>query len=176
MIKPWKNWFFFQKDANWCTLLHFGYKFCSVKSLNIVWKNHEIMEISILHIESQLVITIQEIVKRLAKGSQVDIILLDFAKAFDKVPHARLLHKLSYYGVNHNTVTWIKSFDLLGATLMTVHLLGLKLICYLFSQFCSAVRSSCNSWLSIVPFMARNKLVSSAKSRVSECINGTYHT
>ena len=60
--------------------------------------------------ESQLVITVQEIVKRLAKGSQVDIILLDFAKAFDKVPHARLLHKLSYYGVNHNTVTWIKSF------------------------------------------------------------------
>jgi hypothetical protein len=40
--------------------------------------------------ESQLVITVQEIVKRLAKGSQVDISLLDFAKAFDKVPHARL--------------------------------------------------------------------------------------
>jgi hypothetical protein len=60
--------------------------------------------------ESQFVITVQEIVKRLAKGSQVNIILLDFVKAFDKVPHARLLHKLSYYGVNHNTVTWIKSF------------------------------------------------------------------
>ena len=60
--------------------------------------------------ESQLVISVQEIVKRLAKGSQVDIILLDFSKAFDKVPHARLLHKLLYYGVNHNTVTWIKSF------------------------------------------------------------------
>jgi uncharacterized protein (DUF433 family) len=60
--------------------------------------------------ESQLVITVQEIVKRLAKGTQVDIILLDFAKAIDKVPHARLLHTLSYYGVNHNTVTWIKSF------------------------------------------------------------------
>ena len=36
--------------------------------------------------------------------------MLDFAKAFDKVPYARLLHKPSYYGVNHNTVTWIKSF------------------------------------------------------------------
>ena len=31
--------FFFQKDAKWCILLHFGYKICSVKSLNIVWKN-----------------------------------------------------------------------------------------------------------------------------------------
>jgi hypothetical protein len=31
----------FQKDAKWCILLHFGYKICSVKSLNIhvVWKN-----------------------------------------------------------------------------------------------------------------------------------------
>ena len=26
----------FQKDAKWCILLHFGYKICSVKSLNIV--------------------------------------------------------------------------------------------------------------------------------------------
>ena len=40
----------FQKDAKWCILLHFGYQICSVKSLNIVWKNHEQMEISILHI------------------------------------------------------------------------------------------------------------------------------
>ena len=36
---------FFQKDAKWCILLHFGYTICSVKSLNInvhvVWKNHE---------------------------------------------------------------------------------------------------------------------------------------
>jgi hypothetical protein len=42
--------FVFQKDAKWCILLHFGYKICSVKSLNIVWKKHEKMEISILHI------------------------------------------------------------------------------------------------------------------------------
>ena len=43
-----KNVFF--QDAKWCILLHFGYKICSVKSLNIVWKHHEKMEISILHI------------------------------------------------------------------------------------------------------------------------------
>ena len=28
-----------------------------------------------------------------------DLILMDFAKAFDKVPHMRLLHKMSYYGI-----------------------------------------------------------------------------
>jgi hypothetical protein len=33
----------------------------------------------------------------LAKGEQVDVILLDFSKAFDKVPHHRLLHKRPVY-------------------------------------------------------------------------------
>ena len=49
--------------------------------------------------ESQLIVTINEIASKLEKGSQVDIILLDFAKAFDKVSHQRFLHKLEYYGV-----------------------------------------------------------------------------
>ena len=49
--------------------------------------------------ETQLIVTIQDIAKNLSKGRQVDIILLDFAKAFDKVLHARLLHKLDFYGV-----------------------------------------------------------------------------
>jgi hypothetical protein len=53
--------------------------------------------------ESQLIITIDALAKSLAKGKQVDVILLDFSKAFDKVPHHRLLHKLDYYGVRGNT-------------------------------------------------------------------------
>jgi hypothetical protein len=36
--------------------------------------------------------------------------LLDFAKAFDKVSHQHLLHKLEYYGVNTKTKNWIQSF------------------------------------------------------------------
>ena len=53
--------------------------------------------------ESQLIITIDALAKSLAKEEQVDVILLDFSKAFDKVPHHRLLHKLDYYGVRGNT-------------------------------------------------------------------------
>jgi hypothetical protein len=57
--------------------------------------------------ESQLIVTIHEIASKLEKGLQVDIILLDFAKAFDKVPHQRLLRKLEYYGVNAKTKNWL---------------------------------------------------------------------
>ena len=30
---------------------------------------------------------------------QVDVAILDFEKAFDKVGHSRLTHKLNYYGI-----------------------------------------------------------------------------
>ena len=41
---------------------------------------------------------------------KIDIGILDFAKAFDKVPHFRLLHKLEYYGVSENLLNWLTSF------------------------------------------------------------------
>ena len=49
----------------------------------------------------------------LDKRIGTDVLLLDFAKAFDSVPHQRLLHKLHYYGIRNKTLEWIKSF-LLG--------------------------------------------------------------
>ena len=41
---------------------------------------------------------------------QTDLIIMDFAKAFDKVPHRRLLHKLDYYGIRGSTHKWIRSW------------------------------------------------------------------
>ena len=41
---------------------------------------------------------------------QTDLIIMDFAKAFDKVPHRRLLHKLDYYGIGGSTHKWISSW------------------------------------------------------------------
>jgi hypothetical protein len=37
--------------------------------------------------ESQLILTIQDLAAGLNSKSQIDAILLDFSKAFDKVPH-----------------------------------------------------------------------------------------
>ena len=36
---------------------------------------------------------------------QTDVIIMDFAKAFDNVPHRRLLYKLGYYGIRGSTHT-----------------------------------------------------------------------
>ena len=60
--------------------------------------------------ESQLLITIHDLARTLEEGGQMDCIMLDFSKAFDKVPHKRLLHKLHYYGVRGETLNWIQAF------------------------------------------------------------------
>ena len=39
---------------------------------------------------------------------QIDIILLDFLKTFDSVPHQRLLTKLRHYGISNSTFAWIE--------------------------------------------------------------------
>ena len=41
---------------------------------------------------------------------QTDLIIMDFAKAFHKVPHRRLLHKLDDYGIRGSTHQWISSW------------------------------------------------------------------
>ena len=44
------------------------------------------------------------------RQKQTDLIIMDFAKAFDRVPHRRLLHKLEYYGIGGSTHKWINSW------------------------------------------------------------------
>ena len=46
------------------------------------------------------------VTSKLDNKTQTDAILLDFAKAFDKVPHKRLLSKLTAYGITGNTHTF----------------------------------------------------------------------
>jgi hypothetical protein len=46
----------------------------------------------------------------LEEGGYVDAIYTDFEKAFDKVPHNRLLAKLKTYGICDDIIAWIRDF------------------------------------------------------------------
>ena len=63
-----------------------------------------------LSCQSQLIETVHGWMTAMDNKTQIDAILLDFAKAFDKVPHLRLLKKITSYGITGNTKNWIKSF------------------------------------------------------------------
>ena len=65
--------------------------------------------------ETQLVQFVHDIIDNLDGAinwghKQTDLITMDFAKAYDKVPHRRLLHKLDYYGIRESTNKWISSW------------------------------------------------------------------
>ena len=60
--------------------------------------------------ESQLITIINDLAQNIDAKGQTDVILLDFSKAFDKVPHKRLLYKINYYGIASGLHTWIHDF------------------------------------------------------------------
>ena len=60
--------------------------------------------------ESQLLEFVEELTTNLESGKQTDILIMDFAKAFDRVNHSLLIHKLQRYGIRGSTLTWINSF------------------------------------------------------------------
>ena len=49
-----------------------------------------------------------EITKWVDDGSPVDVVYLDFQKAFDKVPHQRLLLKLKVHAIGNDVINWIE--------------------------------------------------------------------
>ena len=59
---------------------------------------------------SQLVITINDFANCLKNSQQIDAILLDFSKAFDKVDHEGLILKLEHLGIRNSLLLWIRSF------------------------------------------------------------------
>ena len=60
--------------------------------------------------ETQLLTIMEHWSRLIEDGTCIDVIYLDFQKAFDKVPHKRLMNKLKAYGIQGNVYTWIQNF------------------------------------------------------------------
>ena len=59
---------------------------------------------------SQLLAHMERLISFIENNENVDVIYLDFSKAFDRVDHKILLHKLEKNGIKGKILTWIKSF------------------------------------------------------------------
>ena len=59
---------------------------------------------------TQLIEVLEDWSAAIESHSPVDVVYLDFQKAFDSVPHQQQLHKLQCYEVTGKLLEWIKSF------------------------------------------------------------------
>lgn len=59
---------------------------------------------------SNLLEFLETITKVMDEGDPVDVLYLDFSKAFDKVPHKRLVQKLGSMNIKGNILNWIKNW------------------------------------------------------------------
>ena len=44
------------------------------------------------------------------KGNETDVIYMDLKKAFDTVPHKRLISKLTSFNIRNELINWIEAF------------------------------------------------------------------
>lgn len=59
---------------------------------------------------TQLVTTVHHFSAALDESGQVEVVFLDFSKAFDKVPHDKLLYKLEFIGLPDCILNWIRAY------------------------------------------------------------------
>ena len=59
---------------------------------------------------TQLLTYLECCAKKVANGEVVDVVYLDFQKAFDTVPHERLMKKLKSYGIDGEILAWITEY------------------------------------------------------------------
>jgi len=60
--------------------------------------------------QTNLLETFEEWTRSLDNGDSLDVIYLDYRKAFDTVPHKRLIKKLSSYGIKDRPLAWLRDF------------------------------------------------------------------
>ena len=52
----------------------------------------------------------EDVTSKMDEGVPVDVVYLDFQKAFDKVPHRRLVTKIRAHGIGGRVLTWIENW------------------------------------------------------------------
>ena len=60
--------------------------------------------------ETQLFELVDDLSEALERRVQTEILVLDFSKAFDKVSHNLLIHKLRHYDIRSHVNAWIENF------------------------------------------------------------------
>ena len=61
-------------------------------------------------IVTQLVQVNHEVINAFAEGKEIDVVYLDFAKAFDKVPYSTVINKLSRFCILGQLKQWFQSY------------------------------------------------------------------
>ena len=79
-------------------------------STNNLLSSHQFGFIPDRSCSTQLLLLLDYLTSHLDNGYFIDVIYLDFQKAFDTVPHQRLLQKLISFGIHGNVLKWIESF------------------------------------------------------------------
>ena len=59
---------------------------------------------------TQLIDVCDKLTEELDNKNSIDFIYLDFQKAFDSVPHKRMITKLEGYGIKGELLKWIENF------------------------------------------------------------------
>ena len=83
---------------------------CSHLISNNLLSTHQFGFIPGRNTTSQLLVTVKEWMKSLDEGKATDVAYMDFRKAFDAVPHQRLLYKIEKYGIKGPLLNWIQNF------------------------------------------------------------------
>ena len=59
---------------------------------------------------TNLVEFFEEVIKMIDEGRAVDVVCMDFSKAFDKVPHGRLVQKVKSHGIKGELARWVQNW------------------------------------------------------------------